>query len=208
MPEDAYPLQRGSRVDSQFRTTNWLSGTMLELLRQYFGNDERITLEKGTLLWKPDITESKLQIDTVDNVKFDETNKFPKMLVDVDTQEFPEDVIQDMAGYQPDGTINYYNRNQSVFLIECWDLKKLAVAAMADEVRYFLQAYRHVICARYGFIKLRVKTFMKPVKYEKYDDYWVGRVAVTFEIAEEWGTTKESLEATHFSLALNVSARP
>lgn len=207
---ETYPLSRGGRACSQFRDTNWLAGAMMSILRQYFGTTDRISLEKGRFLWKP-VTEQdpaaaqgQIQIDVVDNLKFAEGQKYPRILVDVENQEFPHDVIQDQNGYQSDGTINYFNQNQSAYAIECWGLKKLEASCIADEVRYFLQAYRHVIADKYQFAFLRVKTLMKPVKYKQFDDYWIARLIVPFAMHEHWGITQESLEVSEFALALRA----
>jgi len=203
---DTYPVTEPHRICQQFRTTSWTAGVMVEILRQYFGSEDRITMERASLLWNPDAAVSKVQIDVVDNLKFAEGDKFPKMLVDIESQEFPHDVLQDLDGYKPEtGTIEYTVRNQSAYSIECWGLKKLEASAMGDEVRYFLQTYRHVIAKRYNFNILRPKTFMKPMKYKKFDDYWIGRLIVPFEVHDGWGVTQESLALSGFSLSLNAN---
>lgn len=206
MAEDTYPLEDGCRIHNQFWTTNWKAGVMVSVLRQYFGQPDRITIEKATLLWDADITKSKVQIDTVDNLKFDETGKRPAILVDFETQQFPRDVIGDRQDYQQDGVWQMFNRNTGAFLLECWGLKKLESYSIADEIRYFLQAYRHQIAETYGFNTLRIAQVMKAVKYRQFDDYWVSRAVVEYEQNEHWGVGIESLKVSHFSMALNEIA--
>lgn len=208
MAESTYPLQEPQRIAEQFWTTTWKAGVMVSLLRQYFGQDDRITLDKARFLWTADRTQSEVQIDTVDNLKFDETGKKPAMLVDFEAQQFPKDVLGDHEGYQVDGTQMMFNRNVGSFLIECWALKKLESYSMADEIRYFLQGYRHPIAKTYRFNTLRVSQVAKAVKYRQFDDYWISRVVVEYEQSEEWGVGIESLKVSRFALALNEVSLP
>lgn len=208
MAEDTYPIPDDEcRIHQQFQTANWKAGVMVSILRQYFGGTDRITLEKAQLLWSENATESKVQIDVVDNLKFAETGKRPAMLVDFDVQNFPHDVLGDMQDYTgTSGTIEMFNRSIGAFVVECWALKKLEAYSIADEIRYFLQAYRTPIAAAYGFNLLRVAKIEKAVKYHQFDDYWVSRVVIQYEQNEHWGVGQESLKVSNFGLILNEIA--
>lgn len=207
MPEDIYPINNGDRICDQFRNTNWHAGVMISVLRQYFGSDERISLDKGRFLWNPDITSSGIQIDVVDNLKYAEGNKHPKILVDIEDQTFNHDVLGDLGDYTGQtGTREFMNQNASAYSIECWGLFKLEAASIADEVRYFLQAYRHEISQKYQFKFLRVTKMLKPVKYKIFKEYWICRLIVALQTEERWGVTQESLRASQFFLDLNAQS--
>lgn len=209
MAEDTYPLQDGCRTHDQFWTTTWKASVLVGILRQYFGQDDRITLEKAKLIWDEDRTKSMVQIDTVDNLKFEESGKKPAILVDFEAQQFPRDVIGDMQDYTgTEGRMEMMNRNVGAMLIECWALKKMESYSIADEIRYFLQAYRHPIAKAYGFNTLRVAQVAKAVKYRQFDDYWITRAVIEFEQIEQWGVGIESLKVSKFGLALNEIAPP
>ena len=206
MKEDTYPIEgENCRIPHQLRTTNWLVGSMVSILRQYFSSQDRMVLERATLLWNPDATLSKIQIDSVDNLKYQEGDKYPKILVDVENQTFPQDSLGDMDNFDaPTGTTGYTTRIETAFSLECWGLKKLEATAMADEIRYFLQAYRQVIATAYRFDKIRVTQVLKPVKYKQFDDYWITRAIVELNLQDTWGVAKEALEVSDFS----VKVRP
>ena len=217
-PEDLYPIATTDRIMNQLRGANWLTGVMVTILRQYFGSDDRIMLEKGQFKWvasqtDPDVSaniaQSGVQIDVVDNLKHDEGNKFPKMLVDLETREFPRDAVGDLGNYDNiGGTVEFTNRVQGVFGIECWAPFKLEAHSMADEIYYFLQAFRKQIMDKYCFATLRIRQIVKPAKYKVFKDYWIARVIIEFETEERWGTTQEALRVSSFGLHLNNSEPP
>lgn len=209
MPEDSYPITNSGRIEDQFRTANWLTGVMVTLLRQYFGSDDRISLDKGRFKWNRDATQSGAQIDLVDNLKYDEAGLAPKMLVDIENRNFPRDVLRDGADYQKEeGNMLFTNRQESAFTIECWGQFKLEALAIADEIFYFLQAYRHEIASKYGFGTLRIANIVKPVKYKIFKQYWIARIVVEFQTEERWGVSQESLRMSSFSLKLNAAEPP
>ncbi len=205
MSEDRYPLHSPDRLSHQFRTSTWAAGVMVSILQQYFKQDDRIVLEKATLLWQSDITTTQVQIDVADNIKFVQGQKYPKISVDVGDQDFPEDVKGDFNGYQANGQVNYWNMMKSDFLIECYGLKKLECRTIADEVRYFLQGFRHPIMQTYGLEKLRVQKSSRPIKVPLQDDYWKSALLVEFQAQEVWGTTQESLRLSAARLNLKTS---
>jgi len=204
LQQDTYPLMDSNRIHDQFHTSNWMVGTMVTLFRQYFGSPERLSLEKARLLWSPDPATTQVQIDCVDNLQFDAAAKYPKILVDIEDQNFPRDVIGDVENYEPEtGTVNFFNRRTGAFSIECWGFKKLEASSIADEILYFLQAYRAPISQKYEFRTLRVQQIIKPVRYRQFDQYWIGRLIVAFEMDERWGTGVEALKATRFATQFN-----
>lgn len=201
---NVYPTGQGAcRIADQFKTTNWLCGAMVSILRQYFGSEDRMTLEKAKLLWSPEIQNSQVQIDSVDNIQFGAGVKFPKILVDIETQTFPKDYLGDLDNFEPiSGQRNYTVRDTSAFSIECWGLKKLEAWSICDEVRYFLTTYRREIAQTYCFGFLRPIQAVKPVKSKIYDDYWLARLIVEFEISETWGVAAEELAISSFAVKL------
>ncbi len=199
MAEDVYPVNNGDRICDQLHTTNWHVGVMMTVLRQYFGSEDRISLEKARLLWKPNEAESDVQIDVVDNLKYAAGNKHPKILVDIEDQTLVPDVLGDLGDYSGGtGAREMMNRNTSAYSIECWGLTKLEAASIADEVRYFLQAFRQEISAKYHFQYLRVSKMIKPVKYKIFKEYWVCRLIVDLQTEERWAVGTESLKASQF----------
>jgi len=207
MNSNVYPTSDGScRAGHQLKTTNWLCGMMVGVLRQYFGSEDRMTLEKSTLRWSPDITASEVQIDMVDNVKFDEGAKFPKLLVDMENQTFLKDVLGDLDNYDGQtGQRNYNVRSSSAFTIEAWCLSKIEAWSAIDEVRFFLTTFRHEIAKQHCLDYLRPVQANKPVKSKLYDDYWIGRLIVEFNFEERWGVLSEQLAVSDFVLKLGAS---
>lgn len=209
MNEEIYPLRDGGRAGSQLRTTNWIAGAFLSMLRQYFGSTERISLEKGRLLWDPDAQVSEVQIDVVDNLRYDEANKHPKILVDIEDQEFTPETLGDVDHYIPEsGTVQYLNTSSSFVSVHCWGFQKLEAQSIADEVRYFLQTYRHPLAQHYQLSKLRVTRQIKPVRYNSYKDYWIARVMVQIQNQEGWGVSHEQLKVSAISLGLALQTEP
>lgn len=179
---------------------------MVSVLRQFFGQTDRLSLEKASIKWDPDVSQSGVQIDIVDNVVFQEGQKFPKILVDMETQEYPRDFIGDLDNYVQETAMRVYTvRQQSAFSIECWGLKKLEAMAIGDEVRYFLQTYRKEISDKYCLATLRPKALIKPMKTKLYDDYWITRLIVEYEMNETWGVAAEALKVSSFTVSLNES---
>jgi hypothetical protein len=206
MIQNIYPTGAGTcRIGDQFRTANWLTGSMVSILRQYFGSEDRITMEKARLLWSPAIEESQVHIDAVDNIKFQEGVKFPKILVDQEDQSFPKNVVGDLDNVEPEpGQSNYTVQTTSAFSIECWGLKKLESWAICDEVRFFITTYRQVIANAYCFNSIRPIKAMKPVKSKLYDDYWICRLIVEYDLEETWGVSREDLAVSGFSLSVTA----
>lgn len=204
--ENWYPNPSGmERVPHQFKTSIWLHGAMVSILRQYFGSADRMTLEKGSLLWDPDVTKSKVVIDTADNLKFQEGDKFPKFSVELENQTFPKDVIGDMVNYNGlTGDVEYNIRVESAFLVQVWAHNRLECWNMMDELRVFLSSFCWNISACYGFQKFRPIQVNKPVKSQLHDDYWIGRVIIEFSVDESWAIGKESLEASAFNVKMTT----
>ncbi len=191
-------------MEDQLRTSTWLVEMMVALLKQYFGSPDRITFEKSDFTWNPSQPEAQLYISNIDNLDYKNMGQRPQLLVDLETQAFPEEVTGDLLSFQSiKGMNDYLVRSISSWSIECWGLKKLEAMSLADEVRYFLTTYRHPIAKKYCFDKIRVTNQLKPVKYKDFDNYWIARVIVGFELQEQWSLAQESLKMTGFSMKLN-----
>ncbi len=181
----------------------WLIATMVSLLRQHFGTDDRMTLGKSTFKWSRDANVSRLVVDNIDNTDFKQGDKFPRVLVDLENQGFPRDAIGDADVFDPEsGTMNYSVRTESAYSIEVWGLKKLEALALADEIRLFIQTYRRQIAHQNCFNYIRPAQVIKPVKSKMYDDYWIARVIVSFDISDTWGVAEESLKAGVIEMSL------
>ena len=194
-----------SRVADQFRDSTWLITTMLSVLRQHFGNADRMALQTSTYLWSPDVAATKLVIDNTDNLSFGEGEIFPKLIVGLEDQNFPRDFIADFDNYNMGSAErNYTVRTDSAFTVEAWALHNLEALALCDEVRVFLQTFRREISCTYGFHSLRPLQQNKPVKSKLYTDYWIARLVVSFEVTATWGVQVEQLKATALNLNCNV----
>lgn len=208
MAEDLYPLTccGDLRGTDQFRDSLWLFATMVGVLRQHFGADERMTLGRSTFKWSPVANDSKLVVDTADNLDFKEGEKFPRLLVDLETQGFQKDFVGDLAGFNiDDGGEIFSTRMESAYSIEVWTTTKIETWALADEVRIFFQTFRRQIACKYGFQFLRPAQVIKPVKSKIYTDYWVSRVIIAYELSDSWGISQESLKASIIQLNLSPS---
>lgn len=179
---------------------------MVSVLRQYFGSEDRMSLQRSSLKWDRDPNVSKVFIDAEDNQDFRDGDTGPRLLVDLENQGFPRDSIGDRNDYDPlSGQENFTMRMESAYLIEAWSNKKLEAWTMADEVRIFIHTYRMVIAHQYGFNFLRPSQVVKPVKSRVYEDYWISRIIVSFDISDNWGAMQEQLKAGPITLDLQAS---
>lgn len=178
---------------------------MVSILRQHFGAYERLTVSRSTFKWDSDPVKSKCVIDVSDNKDFKTGDKFPKFLVDLETEGYSKDFIGDEDHYDmAGGSIGYTVRTESAYSIECMSIEKLESRAMADEARLFLHTYRRHIACKYGYHYLRPAQTIKPVKSVLYDQYWITRLIVSFEITDSWKTEEEALRASAISLNLHA----
>jgi len=205
MNNELYPLKDSlDRLNSQVQDSAWLVGVMVTILRQYFGTTDRLTFGKANLLWQDDVAKSQVQIDVVDNLIYDESSKYPKILVDLETSQFPQDALGDVASVEGrTGKVHYTNRRVCQYAIECWAPRKMESRAIADEVFFFIQSFRQILMKQYGFISLRAMQTIKPAKYPQYDDYWIARVVINFEKNLNWSVAQEALKISNFTININ-----
>jgi hypothetical protein len=193
------------RTADQFRDSTWLVTTMVSVLRQHFGNTERMNLQSSTYTWDRDSSQTKLVIDNADNLNFNDGEIFPKLIVDLENQGFPKDYVGDLDNYNNiTAERNYTVRTESAFAIESWGLHKLEVLALCDEARFFLQTFRHEISCKYGFHYLRPVQVVKPTQSKIHTQYWVARLIMGFEITDTWAVQEAELRAAAIRLKLVV----
>jgi hypothetical protein len=203
--EETYPQPCcDMRGTDQFHDSMWLISTMVSLLQQHFGSDDRMTLGLSTFKWSRDANVTKIVIDNVDNTDFGTGDIQPRILVDLENQGFPRDTIGDRNDYLAElGQENFTIRIESAFSIETWSNKKLEAWALADEVRLFIQTYRTFIAHQHCFNFLRPSQIIKPVKSKMYEDYWIARTIIAFDLSDSWGVRREDLKAGPIDLTLN-----
>ena len=94
-PRLVYPLSQGSEAVCQLKTPLYMLGLGVSLVKQHFGTDERIALEKSKYLWKEDQSLSNLYVSYQDNTDYAVIGKRPAVIVSLGDTTFPRKVIGD-----------------------------------------------------------------------------------------------------------------
>jgi hypothetical protein len=192
------------------RTPTTLAGSMVDVLRTYFGSTHRSTMEKASFLWNERKEVSFLSIEDEFNWNWDDVGSKPALIVALDDL-----IVGDgsrtigrngLSSYLPDsGGSRMSSRESGGFTIQCVARHKLESWSLAWEVKTFLQNYAYEIGRTYRFGSLNVAGIRKPAQVSHGGvDYMAAAVGVAFHLTSSFSVEREGLPATHMSL--NVEA--
>lgn len=184
---------------SHLRTPAWLIGCAVSMMKQYFGSQERICLEKGTFFWSKDREKSQVYIDDDFNWNFQNVGKRPAIIVELggfdSVEEIPTLGRSGLISHNPEtGDFNFAAIEKGNLLFRCIARQKLECWALAWEVKMFLQSYADPIRETYGFKKFSVSGVDAPQKLEEYQEYKVSTVKLPFSMIDAWAITRENLK--------------
>jgi hypothetical protein len=178
-------------------------GLGVALLRQFFGDSERIALEKSKYLWAENQESSQLYIGHQDNLDFQTIGKRPAVIVSVGPMTFPKEVIADrMETELETGGIAFLDYNRGTWNFTCLADKSLDALGMAGEIKYFFQTYRRFIAQSYSMQFLRVVEIGAYQKQKEFKDMYGCQVSVAFEVQDNFEVVPEALRVSAIRLQL------
>ena len=197
-----------SKAGCHSRTPVFMTGVMVSLMKQYFGSEERIALEKSTFLWDPDESKSKVYIDDEFNWSLSKVGLRPAIIVGLkdysNLQDIPSVGRSGMIGYDPvTGNAVYGSVDSSGYDIQCIAKQKLECWSLAWEVKTLLQRYAFEIRKTYRFDHFRVEGIGKPTRISQQEDHLVATVGVSYRIVETWGIQAEKLPVQSVSMKIS-----
>jgi len=183
---------------------------MVSVLRSYFGSIHRACIEKATFVWSPEIAETGVYISDEFNWDLNAVNVRPALIVSLEdftvTNQASTIGRRGVSGQDPNtGAFSVSSLDVGGFSIQCISKNKLECWSLAWEVKVFLQSYAHEIGKAYRFSEIEVSGVRKPVPLNEGSGYMTSVVGVQFKIVTTFQISKESLPATTFELAVEVS---
>jgi len=198
-----YPLSQGSEAVCQLKTPLYLLGLGVSLVKQHFGTEERIALEKSKYVWKEDQSLSNLYVSYQDNTDYAVIGKRPAVIVSLGETLFPRKVIGDlMSESDTSNGVQFLDYSTGYWNFTCIADKSLDSLALAGEVRYFFQTYGKYIVPVYGMNEIRVEAIGRYEKQQDYKDLYGTVVKVGFEIQDNFQVNQESLKISAIKLNL------
>lgn len=202
-PRLVYPLSQGSEAVCQLKTPLYMLGLGVSLVKQHFGTDERIALEKSKYLWKEDQSLSNLYVSYQDNTDYAVIGKRPAVIVSLGDTTFPRKVIGDrFAVDQIYGGAQFLDYSSASWDFVCIADKALDSLSLAGEVRYFFQTYCKYIVPVYGINDIRVEAIGRYQKQPDYKDLYGIVVKVGFDIQDNFEVDQEALKISAIKLNL------
>lgn len=195
------PSRDGATQDfcRQLRTPVWLIGCMVSMLKQYFGSDERIALERGTFRWSDKVADSQIYISDDFNWDFENVGQRPAIIVEIAGMDSLKDIPtigrSGLSGYDPGNDSYIFSSidNGSMALrviaghkLECW--------ALAWEAKMFLHSYADAIRDTYRFKTFGVSKVDPPRPMSEYKEYKFSTVHVPFSMIDAWAIKRENLK--------------
>ena len=202
-PRLVYPLSQGSEAVCQLKTPLYMLGLGVSLVKQHFGTEERIALEKSKYLWKEDQSLSNLYVSYQDNTDYAVIGKRPAVIVSLGDTTFPRKVIGDrFAVDQIYGGAQFLDYSSASWDFVCIADKALDSLSLAGEVRYFFQTYCKYIVPVYGINDIRVEAIGRYQKQPDYKDLYGIVVKVGFDIQDNFEVDQEALKISAIKLNL------
>jgi hypothetical protein len=162
---------------------------MVGILRQYFGTENRISVDRSKYIWKEDPRTSDLWIMEEFHDTRDVVGKRPLVLVGFPQASYPKDVMSDMLNYLPGGSeVRNICRTQGQIRFRCISDKALASIELATEIKYFIDIFRQQIQCSHGLDYLRSSTMQGPAKIEEYKEYFISNDEKWFQMFEKLKT--------------------
>lgn len=201
--QNVYPggIQAVYRSDLQLKTPIYLLGVGISLLKQHFGNQDRIVLEKSSFIYSDDPLASQIYINYQDNLDYEVIGKRPAIISSIGEMTYPRDGLGDVMNYDGEtGRFDIMDRCESSWQFTCISDKALECLSIATEIKYFYQTYRKYIAQTYGFDMLRTKMISKYQKQTEYKDYYGISVIVEFSCQDNFSVGAESLKVSGIQL--------
>lgn len=203
-----YPfLSQGASC--QIKTPVYLLGMGMTLLKQHFGNPDRLSLDKASFLYTDDTKDEKsgLYIGYRDNLDFETVSKRPAIIVDLGDLQFPRDAVGDLIGYVKEtGAVNFQDRTIGAWNFTCLSDKPLEAWSLAGEIKFFIQTYRRFIARVYCMDDIRVMSIGGYQRFQEYKDQSGVRVSVGMNFQQNFGISVESLKVS--AVDIQILAQP
>lgn len=198
-----YPLDSCNNSCDQLKTPVYMLGLGSALLRQYFGMEDRIALEKSKYLWTEDQETSQIYIGYQSNLDYQVIGKRPAIIVSIGDIEYPRDVIGDhMDEVLETGGTHILDHFKGSWLFTCLSDKPLDALGLAGEIKYFFQTYRRYMAPAYSLEKIRVMSIGQYKAQKEFKDTFGCAVNVMFEVQDNFEVTQESLKVGAIQLRL------
>lgn len=202
-----YPYSECDRTPHQLKTPVYLLGLGMALIKQYFGSEDRVALEKASLRWREDSADcqSEIYIGTQDNLDQETIQKRPAVIVAMGDVAFPQAVIADRMSYDAEqGIVDYLDRAEGTWTFYCISEKPTEALGMATEIKYFFQTYRHFIANTYSLDKIRATGITSYKKHPEVKDYYGCVCEVMFALQDNFGVSIESLKISGFDFNFDL----
>lgn len=189
-----YPISSETSAPCQLKTPIYMLGLGVALIRQHFGNDDRVALEKSKYLWQDDQEVSQVYIGHQDNLDYTTIAKRPAIIVSLDAQVFPREVIADRFNVTEDGESQFIDYATGGWLFTCLSDKPLDSLGLAGEIKYFFQTYRQFIRPAYALQSIRVMAMGRYQQQKDFKNMYGTVVSVAFEVQDNFEVDQESLK--------------
>lgn len=172
---------------------------IVSLLRQWFGSEERVTLDRGRFLWHPDLESSQIFIATDYPWNLDGVSGKPGLFVEhgsITTQPMRSMGMgkgNAMGMSMKTGEIYCASQYSADISIRCMCRSNLEAWALANEVKCFFDTYADAGADEYGFHYLTVRGVQKPVPIKEYGNFMAASTVLNYSILSTWGIMKEAL---------------
>lgn len=199
----SYPLAEFNESPDQMKTPVYMLGLGVALLKQFFGTEDRIALEKSQYLWKENQEQSQIYIGHQDNLDYQVIGKRPAIIALLNDTTYPQEVIGDnLAVFEATGARAFLDHAVSSWTFLCFSDKAIEALGLAGEVKYFFQTYRQFLAPAYSVQKIRVVQLGRYEKQKDYKDMYACPVTVAFDVFDNFEVQPEALRISAINLQL------
>jgi hypothetical protein len=181
-----------------------LISSFVGVLRQYFGTENRITMEASKYLWKESLKDSDVWISHEFNDSPEVLGKRPAILVSFPQASFQKNVLADMMNFSPNGEVRNMETTQGNIRLRCISSSAMSSVELATEVKYFVSVFRNQIQQDYCLDYLRPSGLIGPNRIEEYKEYWTSDVICDIIYQENWGIVIEHLRVKSINVDLTT----
>jgi hypothetical protein len=159
-----------------------IQGVFLEILRERFREDSGLGI-----VWRPDITQTDLLIETGFNEELESRNKVPAIYVNR-LQTVPgKMIVGDRVGvHLPDHKEAFGALNTVVISIECVSNDEGESAILGDIVQYMLLASQDIIQSEFGFNDMSHPSLGQTAPYERDQTKWATTIDFQVQFWIRW----------------------
>lgn len=199
-----YPIDQGTEAPCQLKTPVYMLGLGVALLRQYFGTEDRLALEKSKYLWAEDQEVSQVYISHQDNLDYQTIGKRPAIIVSLEGMDFTQRVISDRFAVTDEGDAQFMDYSKTGWTFTCISDKALDSLGLAGEIKYFIQTYRQFLRSTYALQTIRVMSLGKYSKQKDFKDLYGTTVSVMVETNDSFEVDLEALKVSAIKLQLST----